>query len=228
MGIFNRVTDIVQANIVSILDKAEDPEKLLNLMLSDMQDALIECRITTAALLCEEKTLKRQIENKNNNNNLVYWQDKAELAIDRGRDDLAKSALLEKQTISNTIVAKQLQLETLQQSITKMTADCQRLQQRIAEAKAKQTQLVQRHNIVAARGQINSQLQSEKVAHALSRFEKVEQRVEGIEAQVEAYELTDSENTIAAQIDALAKNEQVDAELARLKADLKTNLKQSA
>ncbi|MBB1370161.1 PspA/IM30 family protein [Pseudoalteromonas sp. HL-AS2] len=226
MGIFNRVTDIVQANIVSILDKAEDPEKLLNLMLSEMQDALTECRITTAALLCEEKTLKRQIENKNNN--LVYWQDKAELAIERGRDDLAKSALLEKQTISNTVVAKQLQLETLQQSITKMTADCQRLQQRIAEAKAKQTQLVQRHNIVAARGQINSQLQSEKVAHALSRFEKVEQRVEGIEAQVEAYELTDSENTIAAQIDALVKNEQVDAELARLKADLKTNLKQSA
>lgn len=226
MGIFNRVTDIVQANIVSILDKAEDPEKLLNLMLSEMQDALTECRITTAALLCEEKTLKRQIENKNNN--LVYWQDKAELAIERGRDDLAKSALLEKQTISNTVVAKQLQLETLQQSITKMTADCQRLQQRIAEAKAKQTQLVQRHNIVAARGQINSQLQSEKVAHALSRFERVEQRVEGIEAQVEAYELTDSENTIAAQIDALVKNEQVDAELARLKADLKTNLKQSA
>lgn len=226
MGIFNRVTDIVQANIVSILDKAEDPEKLLNLMLSEMQDALTECRITTAALLCEEKTLKRQIENKNNN--LVYWQDKAELAIERGRDDLAKSALLEKQTISNTVVAKQLQLETLQQSITKMTADCQRLQQKIAEAKAKQTQLVQRHNIVAARGQINSQLQSEKVAHALSRFEKVEQRVEGIEAQVEAYELTDSENTIAAQIDALVKNEQVDAELARLKADLKTNLKQSA
>lgn len=226
MGIFNRVTDIVQANIVSILDKAEDPEKLLNLMLSEMQDALTECRITTAALLCEEKTLKRQIENKNNN--LVYWQDKAELAIGRGRDDLAKSALLEKQAISNTVVAKQLQLETLQQSITKMTADCQRLQQKIAEAKAKQTQLVQRHNIVAARGQINSQLQSEKVAHALSRFEKVEQRVEGIEAQVEAYELTDSENTIAAQIDALVKNEQVDAELARLKADLKTNLKQSA
>ena len=226
MGIFNRVTDIVQANIVSILDKAEDPEKLLNLMLSEMQDALTECRITTAALLCEEKTLKRQIENKNNN--LVYWQDKAELAIERGRDDLAKSALLEKQIICNTVVAKQLQLETLQQSITKMTADCQRLQQRIAEAKAKQTQLVQRHNIVAARGQINSQLQSEKVAHALSRFEKVEQRVEGIEAQVEAYELTDSENTIAAQIDALVKNEQVDAELARLKADLKTNLKQSA
>lgn len=226
MGIFNRVTDIVQANIVSILDKAEDPEKLLNLMISEMQDALTECRITTAALLCEEKTLKRQIENKNNN--LVYWQDKAELAIERGRDDLAKSALLEKQAISNTVVAKQLQLETLQQSITKMTADCQRLQQKIAEAKAKQTQLVQRHNIVAARGQINSQLQSEKVAHALSRFERVEQRVEGIEAQVEAYELTDSENTIAAQIDALVKNEQVDAELARLKADLKTNLKQSA
>ena len=222
MGIFNRVTDIVQANIVSILDKAEDPEKLLNLMISEMQDALTECRITTAALLCEEKTLKRQIENKNNN--LVYWQDKAELAIERGRDDLAKSALLEKQIISNTVVAKQLQLETLQQSITKMTADCQRLQQKIAEAKAKQTQLVQRHNIVAARGQINSQLQSEKVAHALSRFEKVEQRVEGIEAQVEAYELTDSENTIAAQIDALVKNEQVDAELARLKA----NLNQSA
>jgi len=79
MGIFNRVNDIIQANIVAMLDKAEDSEKLLNLMLTEMQEALNECRSTAAALLCEEKNIKRQISNKQQA--LTNWQLKAEHAI---------------------------------------------------------------------------------------------------------------------------------------------------
>jgi len=226
MGIVNRVNDVIQSNIVAVLDKAEDPKKLVNLMLNDMQDALNECRSTAAALLCEEKAINRHLDTKKAE--LATWQSKAELAIEKGRDDLAKSALISKQAVSESIEKKQAQLETLQESVLKIRSDCGRLQQKIAEAKTKQAQLAQRHDVVVARSHINTQLNSDKVAHALSRFEQIEQRVEGIEAQVEAYELTDTANSTATQIESLVKNEKIDTELASLKARLNVSSKQSA
>ncbi|KPH90441.1 phage-shock protein [Pseudoalteromonas undina] len=226
MGIFNRVNDVIQANIVAMLDKAEDSEKLLNLMLTEMQEALNECRSTAAALLCEEKNIKRQISNKQQA--LTNWQLKAEHAIAKNRDDLAKSALAEKHTVEKNIECLQTQLETLQQSIVKITEDCERLQQKMTQAKAKQAQLVKRENVVEARSKINTQLQSDKVATALSRFEQIERRVESVESQVEAYELTDTASNTATQIESLVKNEKIDAELASLKASLNTANKQTA
>lgn len=225
MGIFNRVNDVIQANIVAMLDKAEDSEKLLNLMLTEMQEALNECRSTAAALLCEEKNIKRQISNKQQA--LTNWQLKAEHAIAKNRDDLAKSALAEKHVIEKNIECLQTQLETLQQSIVKITEDCERLQQKMTQAKAKQAQLVKRENVVEARAKINTQLQSDKVATALSRFEQIERRVESVESQVEAYELTDTASNTATQIESLVKNEKIDAELASLKASLNTANKQT-
>lgn len=226
MGIFNRVNDVIQANIVAMLDKAEDSEKLLNLMLTEMQEALNECRSTAAALLCEEKNIKRQISNKQQA--LTNWQLKAEHAIAKNRDDLAKSALAEKHTVEKNIECLQTQLETLQQSIVKITEDCERLQQKMTQAKAKQAQLVKRENVVEARSKINTQLQSDKVATALSRFEQIERRVESVESQVEAYELTDTASNTAMQIESLVKNEKIDAELASLKASLNTANKRTA
>jgi phage shock protein A len=219
MSIFNRVNDVIQSNIAAMLDKAEEPEKLLNLMLSEMQEALNECRSTAAALLCEEKTLKRQIAQKQKD--LTLWQTKAELAVAKNRDDLAKSALVEKQRVDEQIAAKNTQLNTLKESIEKITADCERLQQKMAQAKSKQAQLIKRHDIVAAREKVNMQLHSDKVVNALSRFEMIEQKVEGIEAQVDAYELTNTAQSTAEQIESLVKNEKIDAELARLKASVK-------
>ena len=219
MSIFNRVNDVIQSNIAAMLDKAEDPEKLLNLMLSEMQEALNECRSTAAALLCEEKTLKRQIAQKQKD--LTLWQTKAELAVAKNRDDLAKSALVEKQRVDEQIAAKNTQLNILKESIEKITSDCERLQQKMAQAKSKQAQLIKRHDIVAAREKVNMQLHNDNVANALSRFEMIEQKVEGIEAQVDAYELTNTAQSTAEQIESLVKNEKIDAELARLKASVK-------
>ncbi len=219
MSIFNRVNDVIQSNIAAMLDKAEDPEKLLNLMLSEMQEALNECRSTAAALLCEEKTLKRQIAQKQKD--LTLWQTKAELAVAKNRDDLAKSALVEKQRVDEQIAAKNTQLNTLKESIEKITEDCERLQQKMAQAKTKQAQLIKRHDIVAAREKVNMQLHNDNVANALSRFEMIEQKVEGIEAQVDAYELINTAQSTAEQIESLVKNEKIDAELARLKASVK-------
>lgn len=221
MSVFNRVNDVIKSNIAAMLDKAEDSEKLLSLMLSEMQEALNECRSTAATLLCEEKTLKRQIAQKQKD--LTLWQTKAELAVAKNRDDLAKSALVEKQRVDEQIAQKNTQLGALKASIEKMTADCERLQQKMAQAKAKQAQLMKRHDIVVAREKVNMQLHSDKVANALSRFEMIEQKVEGIEAQVDAYELTNTAQSTAEQIESLVKNEKIDAELARLKASVKHN-----
>ena len=116
----------------------------------------------------------------------------------------------------------------MQQSIVKITEDCERLQQKMTQAKAKQAQLVKRENVVEARSKINTQLQSDKVATALSRFEQIERRVESVESQVEAYELTDTASNTATQIESLVKNEKIDAELASLKASLNTANKQTA
>lgn len=217
MGVLNRVNDIIQANLSAALDKAEDPEKLLNLLVQEMQDALTECRATAATFLTQEKQMKREIASK---------QAKAEKALSKDRDDLAKAALVEKQRLTTEIEAQQAEMDKVAESLAKLTEDCQRLQNKLADAKAKQLTYMQKERVVTARLKVKEQLHSSKVEDALARFDYLEQRVENIESQVEAYELTqgDAANSTAAQIAALEKDEAIDKEL----ADLKAMMKQSA
>ncbi|WP_394192543.1 PspA/IM30 family protein [Pseudoalteromonas atlantica] len=219
MSLVNRVTDLIQSNLVSVLDKAEDPEKLLALLIQQMQETLDECRSTAAVILCEEKALKR--EQKNKQASIEQWQVKAEIAVEKGRDDLATAALKEKQKVSADLTAIEPELTKLAASLATLQEDAQRLQNKLTEAKAKLASFQQAHNVVAARVRVNHQLNSNKVADALSRFDVIERRVESIESQVEAYDITKSANSTAEQIDALVKNESIDKELAALKASLK-------
>lgn len=216
MGIVNRVSDIIQSNIVAVLEKAEDPKKLVNLMLNDMHEALNESKGAIASLLSEEKIINRQIESKKTE--LTTWQSKAELAVKNGRDEVARSALLSKQSVIESIENKQAQLKTLQQSLSKIRYDSDRLQQKIAAAKKKQAQLAQHHNAVKVTRRVSTELQSDKIVRTISRFEQIEHRVESIEAQVEAYDFTNNANSIATKVELLAKNEKIDTELAELKA----------
>ncbi|MCC9661544.1 PspA/IM30 family protein [Pseudoalteromonas sp. MB41] len=224
MGVLNRVNDIIQANLSAALDKAEDPEKLLNLLVQEMQDALNECRATAATFLTQEKQIKREIAAKQAKQ--ADWQAKAEKALSKDRDDLAKAALIEKQRLNAEIEAQQREMDKVADSLAKLTDDSQRLQNKLADAKAKQLTYMQKERVVTARLKVKEQLHSNKVADALARFDYLEQRVENIESQVEAYELThsDAANSTAAQIAALEKNDAIDKEL----ADLKATMKQSA
>lgn len=224
MGVLNRVNDIIQANLSAALDKAEDPEKLLNLLVQEMQDALTECRATAATFLTQEKQMKREIAAKQAK--VADWQAKAEKALSKDRDDLAKAALVEKQRLTTEIEAQQAEMDKVAESLAKLTEDCQRLQNKLADAKAKQLTYMQKERVVTARLKVKEQLHSSKVEDALARFDYLEQRVENIESQVEAYELTqgDAANSTAAQIVALEKDEAIDKEL----ADLKAMMKQSA
>ncbi|WP_199526671.1 PspA/IM30 family protein [Pseudoalteromonas sp. bablab_jr004] len=224
MGVLNRVNDIIQANLSAALDKAEDPEKLLNLLVQEMQDALSECRATAATFLTQEKQMKREIAAKQAK--VADWQAKAEKALSKDRDDLAKAALVEKQRLTTETEAQQAEMNKVAESLAKLTEDCQRLQNKLADAKAKQLTYMQKERVVTARLKVKEQLHSSKVEDALARFDYLEQRVENIESQVEAYELTQSDaaNSTAAQIAALEKNDAIDKEL----ADLKASMKQSA
>ncbi|MCQ8879918.1 PspA/IM30 family protein [Pseudoalteromonas shioyasakiensis] len=219
MGIVNRVTDLIQANLVSALDKAENPQKLLNLLIQQMQQALDECRATAAVILCEEKALKREQTQKQAC--IDNWQTKAEIAVSKGRDDLAAAALKEKQRVAIELTAITPELSKLSDSLTKLQDDAQRLQTKLTEAKAKQASLEQVHNVLDARVRVNHQLNSDKVAHALSRFDVIERRVESIESQVDAYDITKATNTTAEQIDMLVKDEALEQELAALKTKVK-------
>ncbi|MEH6396259.1 PspA/IM30 family protein [Pseudoalteromonas sp.] len=218
MGLINRVNDLIQSNLVAVLDKAEDPEKLLNLLTHEMQQALDECRTTAATILCEQKALHRQQADKKTS--IAQWQAKAEVAVSKGRDDLATAALKEKQRVATELAEIEPELVKLTDSLAKLHDDAQRLQDKLSAAKAKQQSLAQVHHVVNARVRVNQQLNSDKVAHALSRFDVIERRVESIEAQVEAYDVTAKQHSTAEQIDALVKDEALDNELAELKAKL--------
>ncbi|MBE0363086.1 phage shock protein A [Pseudoalteromonas ulvae UL12] len=215
MGVFTRITDIVQANVVAALDKAENPEKLVNLMIQEMEETLVEVRSTSAKLLAEKKELQRKEQSHQQQVN--YWQEKAELAIDKNRDDLAKAALVEKQQVAMKFVGLSKELSCLDESLAKLTADSARLNEKLTQAKAKRDSFQQREQMLSSRLKVKSQLQSDKVADALSRFDLIERKVDEIEAKVESYELGSSAS-LAQQFNELSINEDIENELAELKS----------
>ncbi|OUL57121.1 phage shock protein PspA [Pseudoalteromonas ulvae] len=215
MGVFTRITDIVQANVVAALDKAENPEKLVNLMIQEMEETLVEVRSTSAKLLAEKKELQRKEQSHQQQVN--YWQEKAELAIDKNRDDLAKAALVEKQQVAMKFAGLSKELSRLDESLAKLTADSARLNEKLTQAKAKRDSFQQREQMLSSRLKVKSQLQSDKVADALSRFDLIERKVDEIEAKVESYELGSSAS-LAQQFNELSINEDIENELAELKS----------
>src|SRR5690606_24121323 len=121
MGIFSRLSDIINANINSLLDKAEDPEKMIRMVIQEMEETLVEVRSTTAKILADKKELVRR--NEKLARQVDDWQQKAELALSRGREDLAKAALLEKSTVNEVIAVVQGDMDKLDESLDKLTRE---------------------------------------------------------------------------------------------------------
>lgn len=214
MGVFTRITDIVQANVIAALDKAENPEKLVKLMIQEMEETLVEIRSTSAKFLAEKKELQRT--QANYQQSAQYWQEKAELAVSKERDDLAKAALIEKHNATLQADALSDELGRIEHTLDKLTQDSQALQQKLTQAKAKQESYSQREQVLTSRLKVNSQLHSNKIADAMARFELIERKVDDIEAQVESYELTQAK-TLKAQFSELESSDKIDEQLAKLK-----------
>ncbi|WP_346993049.1 phage shock protein PspA [Alteromonas gracilis] len=217
MGMFSRINDIVQANINAMLDKAEDPEKIIRLIIQEMEETLVEVRTDAARYIAQQKTLGRHIAATNKE--IAYWQDKAQLAMNNDKESLAKAALIEKQKYVNKLASLEEQEKHLAESVEKIQQDTSRLNSKLAEAKAKQKTLVQRRNSAQTRLKVKQADHESKIDDAMTRFESYEQRIDYLEAQVDAYDLTKSDEatSLQAQFDAMEADEAIEKELEALK-----------
>jgi phage shock protein A len=214
MGVFTRLTDIIQSNVLSALDKAEDPEKLVRLMIQEMEETLVEVRSTQASFLGDKKTLDRELSSANQS--IDFWQEKAELALNKQRDDLAKSALIEKSKAAKAVESLNTELAKVDDALNKLKEDVDSLQAKLDQAKAKQSSIMKREETVTSRLKVKTQLHSDQINKALARFESVERKVDEIEAKVESYDLGKAPS-LQQQFDELEKNDEIEALLAELK-----------
>ena len=182
MGIFSRFTDIVNSNINAILDKAEDPEKLVRLMIQEMEDTLVEVRTAAARSIADKKHLNRKLDQLEGEER--EWHNKAELAISKGRDDLAKAALAEKAQVTEAVAALKGQYEHVEQGLSKLNDDITRLEEKLADAKTRQKALIMRHQTASSRLNVRKQIHENKIDDALVRFEQFERKMVGMEGRM--------------------------------------------
>lgn len=220
MGIFSRFADIINSNISALLDKAEDPEKMVRLIIQEMEDTLVEVRSTSAKVLAEKKELQRRISRVEQQ--VQDWQDKAELALSKDREDLAKAALVEKQKAAGLVETLNQELAVLDEHIARLKDEVNLLQEKLLDAKARQKTIILRTQTASSRLEVKKQLDSSKIDNAMLKFEQYERRVEGLEAQVESYDLG-NKKTLADEFAALQAEDSVNAELEALKAKVKGN-----
>ena len=215
MGIFSRLTDIVNSNITALLDKAEDPTKMIRLIVQEMEDTLVEVRSDAARLIADRKEIARRLGKLNDAQ--TEWQKRAELALSRDREDLARAALVEKTKVAELIKTLATDDAILAERMENLDADIHRLQTKLSEAKAKQASLMARAQTANARLSVREQLYDGRVDGALARFDSIEKKLDEVEGRVEAFDLGKGKS-LADEIADLEAESEIDAELAKLKA----------
>ena len=215
MGIFSRFTDIVNSNINSILDKAEEPEKLVRLMIQEMEDTLVEVRSTAARAIADRKEISRTLNGLDQE--ARDWQAKAELALDKNREDLAKLALAEKSRVAAAADALRTQHKTIGEGLDKLNDDVVRLEEKLVDAKTRQQAIFARHQTASRRLEVRKRLHSVRIDDALIRFDQFERRIDDIEANVESYDLGGKKN-LKDEFSELETEDAVAKELRELKS----------
>ena len=220
MGIFSRRSDIINSNINALLDQAEDPEKMIRLIIQEMEDTLVEVRSSSARVLADRKAAGRRQEQLQAEAHA--WEDKARLAISKGREDLARAALQEKREIEAELDAVATELAATDEHIGQLNEEIAKLQSKLNDAKAKKKALVMRSQTVESRIKVKRQVNREALDEAFGRFEHFERRMDNLESQLDAMDLgRDVAPSLAAEIDALAQDEKINAELDRLRSEVK-------
>jgi phage shock protein A len=187
MGIFTRFSDIVNSNINAILDKAEDPEKIVRLMIQEMEDTLVEVRSAAARSIADKKDHNRKLESLDREQR--DWDDKAELAVRKGREDLAKAALVEKSRVAAATDALKRDYLAVDEGLGKLNEDIARLEAKLEDAKSRQKALLARHKTANSRLAARRKIHDYKIDDAMVRFEQYTHRIDDVEGRIEAYDL---------------------------------------
>jgi phage shock protein A len=219
MGIFTRFRDIISSNINAMLDKAEDPEKLIRLMIHEMEDTLIEIKSSCAGVMASRKKIQRQLEGVQSQ--VDYWAEKAPLAIGKGRDDLAREALIEKRRYSNRAEGLEMELGEHDALITQYQDDIQQLEDKLNAAREKQRILIQRHIHAARKMRAQQDIRRMSSADAILKFDELENRIERMEAEADLVNLG-GRPTLKEDLDNLSTDDEIEKELQALKASRAT------
>lgn len=214
MGLFSRLGDIINSNINAMLDGAENPEKIARLIIQEMEDTLVEVRTAAARAMADKKEMEREIAHYTKQRD--EWAAKAELAIDKGREDLARGALTAKQKADSEIERRQEAMKVAEEAFEKRQQDLAKLQDKLSEAKAKHRALMMRREAAEQRIRVRSQVHDGKVDDALARYAHVERKVDEMEAYAD--QIKGREPNLQAEFEALERNESVEKELEALKA----------
>lgn len=218
MSIFSRFTDIVNSNLNALLDKAEDPEKMVRLIIQEMEDTLVEVRSASAKTIANKKDIAMQMDKLQAQ--ASDWEAKAELAIAKERDDLAKAALQEKSKCVEAFTMLERELELVEEQLAKLQIETGQLQEKLADAKARQKAIIMRQNTASSRLDVRKTLDSSKMDDAMYRFERYESKINDLEAQVEAYDL--GKKTLNDEFAELAADDKINDELEALKKKIQS------
>jgi len=214
MGIFSRLSDIVNSNINALLDKAEDPEKIIRLIIQEMEDTLVEVRSDAVRIIAERKEAERHIAH------LITeredWQAKAELAISKGRDDLARAALIARTRVAESVAAEEKHLADINEGLERQGEDIARLQLKLDDARKREASMISRHRSATSRLQARRATYDHRLTDALGRMEMMERSLDHLEGKVEVFD-HGRKPSLADEISALQTDYAVDEELARLK-----------
>ncbi len=217
MGIFTRFRDIISSNINAMLDKAENPEKLIKLIIREIEDTLIELKAACAGVMASCKSLQRQKDQVEMQ--VGRWQDRATLAVNKNRDDLAREALLEKRRAIERCDELSKDLEDHQALVTQYQDDIRQLQDKLDSARDKQRMLVQRHARANSKLKAQNQIRRIESADALLRFDELENRIDRMEAEAD-FGLYTRKSSLEAEFENLRIDDELEKELAELKSTL--------
>jgi len=216
MGIFSRMGDIINANLNSALEKAEDPEKMIRLMIQEMEDTLVEVRSATAKCIAEKKERTRLL--KRLEGQQLDWARKAEIALEKEREDLARGALAEKTALGDRIDYLKQELAEYEDQLSKYDSDIGKLQAKLTDARNRQRALVMRHRSATHQLKTRKHVYNDRIDEMLTRFDSAEQRIEHIESEAEALDMGRRGRSLDEEFQSLERDERVEAELAELKA----------
>ncbi|NNN47003.1 MULTISPECIES: phage shock protein PspA [unclassified Vibrio] len=221
MGIFSRFADIVNSNISALLDKAEDPEKMIRLIIQEMEDTLVEVRTNSAKAIADKKELARKVDSMASH--IEDWQQKATLALTKQREDLARAALIEKKKLQEMQKGLHTEQTLVEETIDKLTGEIGKLEAKIAETRVKQQALALRSQTAHNRRDVQRHLHTSRTDEAMAKFEQYSRKVDELEAEADLYAMSGNAKSLDQEFAELQAQDEIEQELAKLKQQMDKN-----